>query len=482
MKLFQRILGLILSAICVFCFAACGGEDYGTLTIEDIENLKIGETREISAVFSDEKYASAIEYEFEGNAIKIEDGKVTALTGGSSVTVKAKTQYHETTFTVTTSSESYDNGTLTIDDIEDLVVGERAEINAVFTPSGASETITYTFEGNDIEISDGYVYALVADRTVTVTATTRYHETTFTVSTVNADGIRYFDIYIIAGQSNAAGYSSKGGSLGGVFENISYAGEINAPRNGGTPAQSCLEYPFVEEVTEGLGRASGYIGPEYGMAEVLNEHYSASRRAMIVKTAAGGTSLNNYSSGENNEWGNWYPRSKWGDKTVDAENSPMGVLYQSLVDNVAAVCEQLEEHGYTPRIQGMAWMQGEADLANPAGYKRLIKAFIEDIRSDLKEITGDESLETMPFVIGEIATSFSQANHPQVPSFITMQREVAAEMENVFTVKTDDLIIVNPDGTINGTYQYHFNKNDCCTLGNRFGETLYRHARFETGL
>ena len=55
------------------------------------------------------------------------------------------------------------------------------------------------------------------------------------------------------------------------------------PRNGGTPAQECLTYPFVEEVTEGLGRASGYIGPEYGMAKVLNEHYSASRRAMIVK-------------------------------------------------------------------------------------------------------------------------------------------------------------------------------------------------------
>ena len=44
MKLFQRILGLILSAICVFCFAACGGEDYGTLTIEDIENLKRSNT------------------------------------------------------------------------------------------------------------------------------------------------------------------------------------------------------------------------------------------------------------------------------------------------------------------------------------------------------------------------------------------------------------------------------------------------------
>ena len=155
----------------------------------------------------------------------------------------------------------------------------------------------------------------------------------------------------------------------------------------------------------------------------------------------------------------------------------MGVLYKSLVDNFATVYTQLVEYGYTPRVQGMAWMQGEADLGNPTGYKTLLKAFIADIRTDLKEITGDESLESMPFVIGEIATSFAYANNSQVPAFVNMQRAVASEMENVFTVKTEDLIIVNSDGTVNGTDQYHFNKKDCRTLGNRFGETLFEHAR-----
>ena len=184
MKFLKRILGIFLSAMCLLCFAACGDKDYGTLTVADIENLKIGETREISAVFSNEEYASAIEYEFKGNAIKIEDGKVTALSGGRTVPVSAKTKHQETTFTVKTSTERYDNGTLTIENIENLPVGQRIKINAVFTPSGVYEPISYTFEGNDIEISDGYVRARVPDKTVAITAKTRYHEIMFTVKTV----------------------------------------------------------------------------------------------------------------------------------------------------------------------------------------------------------------------------------------------------------------------------------------------------------
>lgn len=477
MKYLKRMLGFLLAAVCLLCFAACGAKDYGTLTIADIDDLKIGETREISAVFSNEKYAAAIEYEFKGNAIKIEDNKVTALSGGRTVPVTAKTKHHETTFTVKTSTERFENGTLSIDNIENLPVGQRVQINAVFTPSGVYEPISYTFAGNDIEISNGYVRARVPDKTVTATAKTAHHEVTFTVTTVAPDFVKYYDIYIIAGQSNAAGYSSKGGNLGGVFENVSYAGEVNAPRNGGTPAQSYLSYPFLTEVKEGLGRGTAYIGPEYGMAEILNGHYSQEAPAMILKTAAGGTSLFNSTGGENNDWGNWYPRSQWGRNTVNATSSPMGVLYQSLVDNFAAVYSQLVEYGYTPRVQGMAWMQGEADLGNPSGYKTLLKAFISDIRADLTKITGDESLEEMPFVIGEIATSFAFSANSQVPAFLNAQRAVANEMQNVFTVKTEDLIIVNPDGTVNGTDQYHFNKNDCRTLGKRFGEALYQNAR-----
>lgn len=187
MKFLKQTIGAILSAVlllCLVCFAACGETDRGMLTIADIENLKIGETREIVTVFSGEDYSSEIEYEFKGNAIKIEDGKVTALAGGRSVPVTARTKYHEATFTVKTSTERFENGTLSIADITNLAVGQRVKINAVFTPSSVYEPISYSFEGNDVEISNGYITAIVPDKTIEITAKTRYHEIMFTVKTV----------------------------------------------------------------------------------------------------------------------------------------------------------------------------------------------------------------------------------------------------------------------------------------------------------
>ena len=82
-------------------FTACGA-DYGKLTVYKIEDLIVGESKEIVYAFSNEKYKSDIEYSFEGNDIKIENGKVTALVGGKKVMVTAKSKYHETNFAVFT--------------------------------------------------------------------------------------------------------------------------------------------------------------------------------------------------------------------------------------------------------------------------------------------------------------------------------------------------------------------------------------------
>ncbi len=49
----------------------------------------------------------------------------------------------------------------------------------------------------------------------------------------------------------------------------------------------------------------------------------------------------------------------------------------------------------------------------------------------------------------------------------------------MFTVKTDDLIIVDTDGTIKGTDHCHFTRQDSRTLGNRFGEVLLENARWD---
>ena len=50
------------------------------------------------------------------------------------------------------------------------------------------------------------------------------------------------DMYLLAGQSNAAGYSSKGEPFGGVFENVRYAGEVDRNRLSGRVAHSLLTF------------------------------------------------------------------------------------------------------------------------------------------------------------------------------------------------------------------------------------------------
>lgn len=287
----------------------------------------------------------------------------------------------------------------------------------------------------------------------------------------NATGEKTIDLYLIGGQSNAAGYSSKGTLPSETFSNVYYAGQINKRRADGITAQNWLT-DYKQQVAAGYGRDANCIGPEYGIAKVINGKYSQSAPAMIFKSAAGGTALRNESGGESADFGNWYPRSLWNGKQPNAASSPMGVQYLNFVENFKTVYDKLTEDGYTVRVKGMAWMQGCADVEHPSAYESLLKTFIRDIRTDLKQITGEQSLDSMPFVIGEIATTFSAYNNVYVPPFIAAQRKVALETANVYSVRTDDLIINNSDGSINGTDYWHFNVADAVTLGERFGKAL----------
>lgn len=298
----------------------------------------------------------------------------------------------------------------------------------------------------------------------------------FTAKTfVSASTNQTVDIYLLAGQSNAAGYSAKG-SLSGTFANVGYAGEVDKKlNNAGVGFSNIASYSeYLWQTTAGLGRTSNHIGPEYGMAKALNAKYTGSTKAFIFKTAAGGTALRDLASSGSATYGNWYPRSKWvsGYTPDPSGNDPTGVMYYNFIENFKTVYRNLLANGYVPVVKGMAWMQGEDDLGANSEYKTLLKTFITDIRTDLVQITGDTDLETMPFVIGKIATSFGKYNHPWALTFNAMQQEVADEMDGVETIETSDLIIVNQDGTINGTDLYHFNTADAVTLGRRFGDKL----------
>lgn len=302
------------------------------------------------------------------------------------------------------------------------------------------------------------------------------------------------DMYLIAGQSNAAGYSPILDNGTETFENIMYSGMTNyvlcGNNSGGyyggsasSDSTKSFSY-FKSSITAGLGAYSNRIGPEYGMAKMMNAMYQDGNKAFIFKTAAGGTTLLDSAANESAYYGNWYPRSLWEEgytpniNQYSKTNDPTGILYHLFVENFKRVYRELINNGYSPRVKGMAWMQGEQDIWQDLNeYERVLKTFISDIRNDLSQITGDNSLESMPFVIGEIAETFDATPTPPNLGAINMdicQRKVAAAMDGVETISTKDLIITGTDGNpMPGCPdRYHFCFKDAVTLGQRFSEKI----------
>ncbi len=201
-KKLSIVIAIILTLALSLAFTGCDNdtsktEDYGTLTVTNV-TLAEGEEKNLEITFSKPEKAEPVEYTFEGDAIEIKDGKIKALKGGATVTVTATTAHHTVTFTVTIAE---DYGTLTVNDIEGVMEGTTGvDIEYTFSNPAYAEEITYTFDGNDIEIVNGKINVLVGGKTVTVTAKTSHHETTFIVTTLIDYGeLNFTDVYAWVG-------------------------------------------------------------------------------------------------------------------------------------------------------------------------------------------------------------------------------------------------------------------------------------------
>lgn len=295
------------------------------------------------------------------------------------------------------------------------------------------------------------------------------------------------DMYLIAGQSNAAGYSTFGDAdVSGVYPNILYGGQTDRNMKTHEAKTELLSFGDFVPVRAGLGIYSDRIGPEYGMAKTLNAYYSGERKAFIFKSAAGGTALQNTSAGSGSSvYGNWYPRSLWQEgytpELAAAASNPAGVQYALFLQNFKTVYNELKNNGYLPVVKGMAWMQGEEDWGlgcvsndETKDYAALLKRFIADIREDIYLITQDEQTIDMRFAIGKIASTFSTPEN-DIPSTINERQQKAADkIDYAETVETSDLVITYYEGTIKhkGADNYHFCGEDAVTLGERFAEKL----------
>ena len=161
------------------------------------------------------------------------------------------------------------------------------------------------------------------------------------------------DLYLIAGQSNAAGFTKvrDAEALYGIapalregFDHVLYAGNARADAD---QWKRLINRDVAWCPTRlGLGaHHEGYMGPEAGMAVVLSKRYNAEsgRYAGLIKLAHGGTSLLEKRVGSN-VFGNWCPPSLAKEQGIAWEGDPItGELYRLLLAQLERNARELHQ-------------------------------------------------------------------------------------------------------------------------------------------
>ena len=286
---------------------------------------------------------------------------------------------------------------------------------------------------------------------------------------------RVIDIYLVAGQSNAAGWTKydANGASQMITQNAKYQDGFPHIYYGGTGNEN----PGVsmQKVTMGLGAFSGSsIGPELGMAEALSEYYNedTGKYAGIIKYAQGGTALvyDQVSSGGKTWASPSYIATR--DESANTENT--GVLYQNFLAEVEREIQAYRNVGVTPVIKGLYWMQGESDLGREEEYAQAFQYFASDVRSDLSKIDGleEQKLEQMPIMVGLISETYGAYTMKATNrSFINMQKTFPTTIEYCFIVDNSQFAINDENGAV-GSDRSHWNWQDMLTIGQNVGYTM----------
>lgn len=185
------------------------------------------------------------------------------------------------------------------------------------------------------------------------------------------------DVFLIAGQSNAAGYAKDAHSP------IVSGNSILQVNNGIISVAN-------DPIGVGPNKSSFYSAwPQFG----ITYNQFSGRKIAFVPTAVGGTGQQQATDYDN---GNW---------------STTGTLFNSSVTKLNSALQTLKTSGYFPTFKGVLWLQGENDalgindgLATQASYIADFQTMIANYRV----IYGT----TMPFYIIRIGTKVGADDAP----------------------------------------------------------------------
>ena len=260
------------------------------------------------------------------------------------------------------------------------------------------------------------------------------------------------DVVVISGQSNAVGCthtkcitrsigSSKETEYMRGYEGIKIAYDCWTKDEGPMfySQNNSKDNNFVK-VMLGQGNSLATFGPEIGIGERMHEKYAG--KLFLIKYACGASNLKD----------DWAKR-----------NSPM---YNRFIEYVKLQMGNLKEQGYKPTIKAFCWMQGEGDSYDGyyQEYYDNLKEFVGNVRTDLKELSGDKD---MPFIDAGINNSPQWQYYRKVNE---AKEQFASDSENNIYIDTIAAGLHTNQEPFDNVDTAHYDTESQVLLGNLFAE------------
>lgn len=249
-----------------------------------------------------------------------------------------------------------------------------------------------------------------------------------------------YDIYLLIGQSNAAGRGVMQPGDEAPIEGVKMVRSI--PYGPCVVVDACQPMNWWSTVRKGQKMQKFNLAGPFA----AKLHRETGRPILMIVNARGETSL-----------GNWLPTAgqiSYAEKTGDDESKWGSAIPQLYGEAVRIVKQVLEQEDIKGELKGVLWHQGcgNSNQTESPLYCSRVKAVVDALRRDL-------NIPDLPFVAGQLCPEFKNA-----PYFNPEIMKIGQVIDNAYCASSEGLSSIG-DGT-------HFNRESLITFGERYADII----------
>lgn len=255
-------------------------------------------------------------------------------------------------------------------------------------------------------------------------------------------------VYLVAGQSNAdgraltsqlpSGLKTPNAAVPFYYRSYNYnTGVYSTLRPGSAGSPAAQNAAFGPEVTFGAT-----------LADWTATNHPEDKIA-IIKYAKGGSSLHT-------DW------KADGTASATADGAEYKIFQSTVTAGLAAFDADNALSGYSTRIAGIIWVQGESDQGDYTRYAANLTTFITDIRANYGA--------DLPFYFSALSDNREANTGTGFDGLRAAQAQVASSVTGAYLINTDDAAyVIGSDGI-------HFTASGQQALGNAFARSVIASA------